>query len=224
MHRPLLLLTLLLLPACGSSRSGPTEPLDLVIEDGTTLRIPAGKYAAAFDAARHELRDAGFALERVDAYSGVITTWPSTSAGFATPWSRDQSSVEQELGDFFQRHARTVRITFETADANAGNPPASSDSAAAESPVAAGLPADLRTANAELLMRTRVVVERAYRPGWRIDNNSIRHSTYYTDPDLQLRGMQPVYSVARAEDDLLAERIAARIATAKVPAVVTADR
>ena len=224
MHRSLLLITLIFLPACGSSRSGPTELLDLVIEDGTTLRIPAGKYAAAFDAARHELRDAGFALERVDAYSGVITTWPSTSAGFATPWSADQSSIEQELGDFFQRHSRTVRITFEAPDAGADSPPASSGSSASDSPATSSFPADLRTASSELLMRTRVVVERAYRPGWRINTNSIRHSTYYTDPDLQLRGMQPVYLVARAEDDLLAERIAGRIATAQVPVVVTADR
>lgn len=199
-----------LLPACAAKQaSGPTEPLDLVIEDDAMLRIPAGKYAAAFDAARHELRDAGFTLERVDAFSGIITSWPSTSAGFATPWSRDQSTVEQEFDDFFQRHARTVRITFEPAD------PASIP--------ASDAPTDLRSLNTELLMRTHVIVERAYRPGWRIDNTSIRYSSYYTDPDLQARAMQPVYSVARAEDRLLADHIAARIARADVPVAAAAE-
>jgi len=202
MYRPLLLLTLISLPACASSRT-PTEPLALTHEDETTLRIPAGRYAAAFDAARHELRDAGFVLERVDAFSGVITTAPSGSAGFATPWSQDQSSVRQEFNDFFQRHYRTVRITFEPAEAIA---PAPFDA-----------PTDFRSLNTDLLMRTRVVLDRNYRPGWRISNTSIRHSSYYTDPDLQARGMQPGFSVARAEDRLLAERIARRIAGAQVP-------
>ncbi len=210
MTRPPFLLSLsaaaALLAGCASQRGGPTEPLNLAIEDDTTLRVPAGRYAAAFDAARHELRDAGFTLERVDAYSGIITTRPSTSAGFATPWSQDQSTFEQELGDFFERNTRTVRITFE---------PASGDAA----PAAPGeAPADLRSLNAEMLMRTSVVLERGYRPGWRINNSSIRHSTYYTDPDLQARGMQPVYSVAFSEDRLLARRIAERVAGSPVPA------
>lgn len=208
MHRLPLFLALALLAACAPKHAGPTEPLDLAIVDDTTLRIPAGKYAAAFDAARHELRDAGFMLERVDAFSGIITTWPSGSAGFATPWSTDQSTVQQELGDFFQRHNRTVRISFEPAD------PAALP--------AGDAPADLRALNADLLMRTRIVVERNYRPGWRIDTSSIRHSTYATDPDLVARGMQPGYSVARAEDRLLAERIAGRIARAQVPVAAAA--
>lgn len=131
------------------------------------------------------------------------------SAGFATPWSQDQSTVRQEFNDFFQRHSRTVRITFEPAD-----PP--TPAAAAETPE------DLRALNTDLLMRTRVVVERGYRPGWRINNVSIRHSSYATDPELQARAMQPIYSVARAEDRLLAERIAARIAVTEVP-IAAAD-
>jgi hypothetical protein len=200
---PLLIALALILPACASRHAGPTEPLDLVMVDDTTLRIPAGKYAAAFDAARHELREAGFALERVDAFSGIITTAPSGSAGFATPWSQDQSTVRQEFNDFFQRHYRTVRITFEPAEPLAASP--------------LDPPTDLRSLDTELLMRTRVVLDRNYRPGWQIANTSIRHSSYYTDPDLQARGMQPGYSVARAEDRLLAERIARRIATAEVP-------
>ncbi len=198
-----LLIAVALLPACTSTRTA-TEPLDLVHVDDQTLRVPAGKYAAAFNAARDELRDAGFTLERVDAYSGIITTWPSGSAGIATPWSGDQSSVSQEFGDLFHRHARTLRITFEPAV-----PPEPTDDAA--------LPPDLRALDTDMLMRIRVIVERNHRPGWRVSNVSIRHSTYYTDPDLQTRGMQPVYSVAREEDRLLAARIADRIAEARVP-------
>lgn len=209
MPRLLPLIALCLLSACAPRNAGPTEPLDLAVVDDTTLRIPAGKYAAAFDAARHELRDAGFMLERVDAYTGIITTWPSGSAGFATPWSQDQSTVRQEFNDFFQRHNRTVRITFEPAEP--ATLPAGEN------------PPDLRALDADLLMRTRVVVERNYRPGWRINTTSIRHSTYATDPDLVARGMQPGYSVARAEDRLLAQRIAERIAAAQVPVAAAAE-
>ncbi len=195
--RPLLAASaLVLLGACASAPQSGTGAAQLVAEDGSTLRVPPGGYTAAFDAARDELRDAGFTLERVDSFSGIITTRPSGSAGFATPWSQDQSTGAQELGDFFHRQLRTVRITFETALA----------------PAAAEPPADLRSQSGEMLMRIKVVVDRSYRPGWRINTTSIRYSTYCVDPDLAARAMQPVYTTARAEDPLLAARLTRRIA------------
>ena len=194
-----LLAALLVLPACADSRAA-RVPIGATLEDPTTARIPAGQYAAAFDAARHELRDAGFMLERVDAWSGVITTRPATSAGFMTPWSGHQSTVWQELGDFAHRHQRTVRITFEPAG-----------------PLAVD-PGDLRALDAELLMRTRVVVDRIHHPNWRIDRSTIRHSSYATDPALVARGMQPSYSVPREEDTLLAARLTRRIIASDEPA------
>ncbi|MBX3404200.1 MAG: hypothetical protein KF699_12395 [Phycisphaeraceae bacterium] len=187
-----LLAALLVLPACAGPRAD-RAPVGAMLEDSTTARIPAGQYAAAFDCARRELRDAGFTLERVDAWSGVITTRPGTSAGFMTPWSGHQSTVAQELGDFAHRHQRIVRITFEPAE------PRDAD------------PGDLRAFDADLLMRTRVVVERVHVPHWRIDRSTIRHSSYATDPALVARGMQPSYAVPREEDPLLAARLTRRI-------------
>lgn len=209
--RFLLICPLALLAACSSARR---EPVGSVLDDPATLHIPAGDYAAAFDAARHELRDAGFILERVDAWSGVITTRASTSAGFATPWSSDQSSIGQELGDFAHRNRRIVRITFEPAappapptSAAASAEPASPPTEPAAEPVG-----DLRAAETDLVMRIRVIVERVQQPGWRIDTSSIRQSSYATDPALVARGMQPTFAVPREEDPLLAARLARRIA------------
>lgn len=187
-----LLAVLLALPACADSRPW-RGPVGASLEDPTTARIPAGQYAAAFNLARHELRDANFTLERVDAWSGVITTRPGSSAGFMTPWSGHQSTVAQELADFAHRHQRTVRITFEPAE------PRDAD------------PGDLRAFDGDLLMRTSVVIERVHVPHWRIDLSTIRHSSYATDPALVARGMQPSYAVAREEDPLLAERFTRRI-------------
>lgn len=195
---PLLLAALLVLPACAAPRAD-RAPVGATLEDPTTARIPAGQYAAAFDAARRELRDAGFVLERVDAWSGVITTRPATSAGFMTPWIGHQSTIEQELGDFAHRHQRTVRVTFEPA-------------------APAADPGDLRALDADLLMRTAVVVERVYQPLWRLDLSTIRQSSYATDPALVARGMQPSYAVAREEDTLLAARLMRRIVACDAPA------
>lgn len=215
--RLLLICPLALLAAC--STAAKREPVGAVLDDPATLHIPAGDYARAFDAARHELRDAGFVLERVDAWSGVITTRASTSAGFATPWSSDQSSIGQELGDFAHRNRRIVRITFEPAPPAPPAPPtpptpsaANGEPAAPRTEPFAEPTTDLRAADTDLVMRIRVIVERVQQPGWRIDTSSIRQSSYATDPALVARGMQPTFAVPREEDPLLAARLARRIA------------
>lgn len=147
--------------------------------------IDAGRYDAAFDAARQVLRDQGFVLERVDAAAGVITTREKTTAGIATPWDREQSSVEQEVADLLQRQQRVVRITFDR--------------------TAAGLAAE------RVAMSVDVTVLRVHQPGFKIEPEAIRQSSFFFDPALGSRGLQPNYAVAVEQDVALADRITCSI-------------
>lgn len=151
-----------------------------------TVSVPPGGYAAAFDAARTVLRDRGFILERVDAQAGIITTQPKTTGGLATPWDREQQSFRQEAEDMIQRQQRIVRVSFDPADG--GAEPAT--------------------------MQVQVTLQRVHIPGQRLEPEAIGQSTYFYDPALGARGMQPQYAVSIREDTALAERLAGLIRNA----------
>jgi len=150
-------------------------------QDGAALAVP--RYATAFDAARATLRNSGFILERVDARAGVITTQPKTTAGLLTPWDREQSTVTQEVEDLLQRQQRVVRVEFEGVDGAA-----------------------LGAENAARV-RVHVVVQRLHIPGHKLEPEAIRQSSFYLDPVLAEREMQPNYAVAIKQDELLAARL-----------------
>ncbi len=160
----------------------------------TEARVEASSYLPTFAAARVVLRETDFQIDRVDAYSGVITTKTKTTGGAGTPWDREQSTVAQEFEDLFNRDARVARVTFEPADASAR-------AEAAEGRV------DLRDAKGPLIMRVEVTLLRRQRPGWRLQTQAIRASSRASDPELAARGMEPSYDVAIDQDLLLAARI-----------------
>ncbi len=166
-------------------------------ERPTTMTVTPAAYQSTFDATRDALRDHGFTLDRVDARFGVITTKPRESAGLATPWSNDQSTLYQEWDDLLNRNERSVRVTFE---------PEANDT----EPQPEGF-LDLRDATEPLTMRVRVVVSRRYRPGWRVETTAVRLSTYQIDPALSPRGMRPTYAVPFSEDERLAARLLKRV-------------
>lgn len=178
--------------------------------------LTAGQYSTTFDAARRVLRDRGFILERVDARAGVITTQPKTTAGLATPWDREQQSLAQEAEDFLERQQRVVRITFqpEAAD-NSGTPPADAPTAAA-----AAAP-NLLENTSPIAMRVRVTIERVATPGRKLEPEAIKETSYWYDPALGARQMQPSYevSVRRDEDGerRLTQLIAAEAGLAPAP-------
>jgi len=172
------------LPACSAQRAGlAVEPPAVVAPD---------RYAATFDAARRTLRDRGFILERVDAQAGIITTQPKTTAGLATPWDREQQSFSQEIEDALQRHQRVVRVVF-TANA--------SDALSPTQP-------DLRTGTEPLTMSVLVTLQRVNVPGRKLEPEAIGRDSYYWDPELAAREMQPAYTVAVRQDEALARRLA----------------
>lgn len=168
--------------------------------DATSLAVPAESYPLALDAARAALRDSGFTIDRVDAAAGVITTRPKGTAGIATPWDGEQSTMYQEWEDFMNRHQRTVRIDFSPARQAAPEPAGG----------AGATPPDLTEAAGTLTMHTTVAVERAYRSNWRIESSAIRQSRRYWDRELASRGMTS-YEVPVAQDERLAARLTAAI-------------
>jgi hypothetical protein len=190
------------LAACSSSRQDATGDLP----DVAAVPVAADQYERTFNAARQVLRDRGFLLERVDAGAGVITTQPKTTAGIVTPWDREQQTFAQELEDLIERQQRVVRITF---DAPGQEMQADVAPSTIETPatVAASV-ASART------MHVQVTVQRVQIPGRKIEPEAISQTSYYWDPVLGDRGMQPSYAVAYKADRLLAERLAGLIAEA----------
>lgn len=160
------------------------------------FHVAPGQYAAAFEAARDTLVAARFEIERVDAAGGVITTNAKTTAGLATPWDTEQSTLTQEWEDFVNDQQRRVRITFEP-----------------RTPPAGDGPIDLRTVDGPMIGRIEVVVDRIRRPNWRLEPTSMRFSSFAQDPALAGRGMAPRYEVPFTQDPLLAARFAEQIRT-----------
>lgn len=152
-------------------------------EGPTTFDVASGQYTRAFDAARDTLRDQFYSIDRVDAEAGVISTFPKESAGLATPWDSDQSSLKQEWEDLAADQRRTIRVVFE-------RQPGSQEPA---------------------LGRVTVVVDRRYRPGIRVPAKSVKSASLTRDPALAQRGMWPAYDVAIEEDRALAARLANEI-------------
>jgi len=167
-----------LLAACvlgGCSSSSPVQ----------TFEIPAGQYAAAFDATRDVLRDRRFVLDRVDAGEGVVTSLPKPTSGLATPWDADQSAFADEVEDLVHAQQRRVRVSFVSQ---------------------AGDGTDF--SNAACVGRVDVVLERMHLVGWQPSGKAILHSGFATDPVAQAEGRAARYEVPIARDDALAARIA----------------
>ena len=61
---------------------------------------------------REVLSDHRFAIDRVDAARGVVTTSYKRTHGLATPWDGEQSSLSAEAADFANQHERRVRVEF----------------------------------------------------------------------------------------------------------------
>lgn len=169
-----------LLAGCAGPGSGPR-----------TFTVPASRYARAFDAARDELRRAGYTLERIDAAHGEILTAPKTFAGLTQPLGVETRSVGQMVGDTINNQPRTVRVSFR--DAATGSLPADADG------------------SGEIRADVLAVEWRLRRPGWRLETESIRASRNWRDPALAERGIRPGMLTPERRDDTLAARLAARI-------------
>ncbi|MCB9838303.1 MAG: hypothetical protein H6813_03110 [Phycisphaeraceae bacterium] len=149
MALPMALLCWSPMTGCESSRVG-----------ATSVRIEPGSYDVAFRAVKDELRAQGFELDRIDARAGIITTLPHTSAGLATPWIGDESTIEQEFEGLLNRQQRMVRVVFTPIDDATGGESGAPD-------------ANDRAWRA----RVEATVERIHRVGFRPSPASVRLSS-----------------------------------------------
>jgi len=145
--------------------------------------VTATAYTARFQAARDELLESGWVLDRVDARAGVLTTQP-------------RAGVVRTAQDVLDRLDRVVRVEFR---------PANSTSAADPSRV------DLTESSDPTDMRVRVFIQRTYYPGWRPSSTSVRLGGRHTDPELVKQDIQPRSEMTAAEDTDLAANLAQRI-------------
>lgn len=190
-------LALVALSGCARSTNDGSRSADAPLAAQASSPIAIGPYTATFDAAREELRDLGFVLDRVDAQLGAITTMPKGSGGLATPWDREQSSIEDEVNDAVHRAQRVVRIEFAPADGSSAPP-------------------DLRQFSGRVTMTVNATLQRVHIPGWRLNTLGVLNSTYSRDPALDARGLSTYAVPIRQDSELaswLADRIAARLAT-----------
>lgn len=146
--------------------------------------VPAGEYDGAFEATRQVLREQRFVLERVDAEAGVITTREKPSAGLATPWDPQQTTLRQESQDLFNQQRRAVRVTFAPAQSEA---------------------------NQERAARVEVTIFRVHQPGMRLSPKSWQLAVVSRDPALTEAGLGPGFAVATERDPYLEARLARAI-------------
>ena len=170
-------------------------------------QIPAGRYGAAFEAARETLVDLGFEMERIDARLGVITTKPKSSVGLAAPWDAVQSKPQQELEDLLNRQFRRATVVFQL-------PGAAEHAPARPQTMPGPEPEDLRLVDEAMVARVEVVLERLHRPGWRLEPTAMRFSLRSFDPDLRSTSMWPQYTVAFSQDPQLGLWLARKIEAA----------
>ncbi len=147
-----------------------------------SVAVGDASYEAVFDAARQVLGEYRFALNRVDAARGVITTYPKRTAGLGSPWDREQSSAGQEWEDLVNQQQRVVRVRFE------------------------------RGQGGELARATvGVELRRTHRPSWRVEPESVRLSTHARARDGRGQREAASFDEVVGLDTALARRLALAI-------------
>lgn len=158
-----LLALTLALSGCAGSAKRHAGGAGRVVGSDAQLSLDDADPVAAFDAVRETLIDYRFALERVDAWRGVITTRPKRTAGLASPWDREQSGLDQEWEDLLNEQRRVVRVEFTRDEAT----------------------------SSFTALTVRVELVRSHRPGWRLESESVRLSTHARTRDDEGR-LEPV--------------------------------
>lgn len=177
----MLLLVSAVLAGCVSSSQRAGEA---ATDGSVTLEIEGQTPTQVVDAVRDTLMDYRFGLDRIDAQRGVITTHPKRTAGLASPWDLEQSSIGQEFEDLVNEQRRVVRVEFE---------PSVDEAPTVDS------------------LRVTVELLRTHRPYWRVQSESIRMSTHARSRDAQGRAEPGHSTEIIGLDGQLAQRIAGAI-------------
>lgn len=159
-----------------------------VLGDGVGLiAIEDASYDEVFAATREVLSGFRFGINRVDASRGVITTFPKRTAGLASIWDREQSTLGQEVEDLTNQQERVIRVVFEPRDEGV-------------------------EVGASVQGRVEVTVLRVHRPHWRVESESIRFSTHARSRDVDGRVEAREFREPIGQDVALAKRVASEIA------------
>lgn len=162
----------------------------------TSFEVPRDRADATFDAAIAVLREQRLTPERIDAQQGIITTAQKRTAGLASLWDPEQSSLADEVEDTLHFQTRWVRIQL----AKASTPENLTD----ESRM-------LFEANAPVTCEVEAFITRRQAPLVRPQTRVLGLTNQAFDPALAQRGMQGTYSVALATDDEYAAWLAGLI-------------
>ncbi|MDY7108182.1 MAG: hypothetical protein SYC29_06050 [Planctomycetota bacterium] len=135
------------------------------------LRLEAGHYGRAFEAAVEVARDAGLPAILRDRRGGIIETEPQIAPSLLEPWRLDGATLTTRLENTLALQRRRMRFEFTPAGFRAG---AAGPGEALEGPdllALDGRPVDLTRLDEPLELRVRVYLERAHEPG-------LRHHTW----------------------------------------------
>lgn len=185
------LLTLLALPIptlFGCAGPAPVTDSGVLASETGLVEFNEASYEEAFRAVRGVLGDYRFSINRIDAVRGIITTHPKRTAGLASPWDREQSSMPQEWEDLANQQQRVVRVSFEGSDGHPGETPGEVVRAVVE-----------------------VQLQRVHRPYWRIETESIPLSTHARARDTLGEQLPATFIEVLGLDTALADRLALAI-------------
>ncbi len=151
--------------------------------------IEDASYREVFETTRQVLTFYRFAINRVDATRGMISTFPKRTLGIGSIWDHEQSSLKQEWEDFANQHERTIRVMLRhTAHENDSE-------------------------KTEIKVVVEVLLHRIRRPHWRIEPQSIGLSTYAQSRDTTGQIEPPFFREPIGHDLELAQRIARHISS-----------
>jgi len=195
-----LLLPLLLIASLGGCAKPPGPD---------RLRIAAGSYHEAFDAAMEASRINGLPPALRDRRGGVIETEPAFATSILEPWRDDNATLGQSLENTIAFQRRRARFEF----APAGAAPPTADPAAPPGPDLLGIETrdlDLTAYDGDLELRVLVMVDRSHAMGIRRSTWSRRSTTQAmidapaSDGDIPPRFWTPVSRDEAFERRLLA--------------------
>ena len=148
------------------------------------FQVTDDQYEVAFAAAKDVLRDAGFALDRVDATRGVITTRERSSSGFATPWIDHATTPGDGAAGVLHRERRIAEVRFVR---ESGGP------------------------DAPIRAEVEVTIQRIGAPGRQPEPSSIRIQSQWTEGTRSGASSSPFSAITERPDPRLAARLASQI-------------